>query len=118
MKFLKGLRGFSNRLAYALALSLLVFNLYVLPVGVVDCKAATLSLEAMNLPVSAVGLLLDCSERGLDSPLGECNHQGGQGPAELFVNQLRLAVPVYLFLAYLPALFTWVRRRRSARPTE
>lgn len=111
--------GFFARLGYAAALSVLVWNFSVLPLGL-DLDVWSPILGALNAPVGAVGLLLPCPERGLDSPFWRCHHQGGQTAPEFFFSHLRLAVPVYVLCFYLPNLLAstwrWSRRRRHQPP--
>lgn len=102
--------GFFHRLAYALALALGVFSLTVLPLGLPSSNWIPWALAAVNSPVSLVSLLVPCSERGLDFPLGDCHHEGGQTASEFFFSHLRLAVPVYLLIFYLPGFFVAARR--------
>lgn len=105
--------GFSHRLAYALALSLLVWNLYVLPVGM-GGNGGPVLLSLANAPVGAAALLVPCPARGIDAPFLQCHHQGGQSASEFFLSHLRVAVPVYMFLFYLPFLLrrakVWLSR--------
>ncbi len=87
-----------RRIAFCLAssglLAFAVFDLMVLPVGAPRWLDTV--INAFNLPVSAVSLLLPCGQRGLDLPLGDCQHQG----PEMLWKHLRLAVPVYFGVLY------------------
>ena len=100
---MRRLVGLLHRMVYSLALGLLVWNLYVLPLGL-NVRVVGPLLAVANAPVSAVGLLLPCDERGIDAPFGECHHEGGQGAAQFFSSHLRLAIPVYTLVSYLPLL--------------
>lgn len=95
------IQGFFLRLGYAVALSALVWNFFVLPLGV-DLDAWGPVLNALNAPVATASLLVPCPERGLDAPFSQCHQQGGQTPPRFFFNHLRLAVPVYVLMFYLP----------------
>lgn len=104
--------GFFHRVAYAVALSLLVWDFYVLPLGL-NLGIWSSVLSVLNAPVAAVGLLIPCPERGLDAPFLQCHHEGGQSGPQFFFSHLRLAVPVYVLLFYLPNLIRagWARKR-------
>ena len=100
----------AHRVAYAAALAFFVFDFAVLPIGVGGPVLGTL-LAVLNLPVAVVGLALPCDQRGLDFPVGHC-HWPNQ---TLFLHHLRLAIPVYVALFYLPNLVSLIRKRRKAR---
>jgi len=104
------IRGFFSRLGYAVALSVLVWNFSVLPLGL-NLDVWSPILGTLNAPVGAVSLLVPCPQRGLDSPFWRCHHQGGQTAPEFFFNHLRLAVPVYVLCFYLPNLLAAIWRR-------
>lgn len=100
--------GLAHRVAYAAALAFFVFDFSVLPTGVTGSVLGGF-LAALNFPVALVGLLLPCGERGLDFPIGHCDFPS----TALFLNHLRLAIPVYVVLLYLPGSLRALRRRRG-----
>lgn len=114
------LLGFFHRLTYATALSLSVFCLAVLPLGL-NLRLWSPVLSLLNAPVGVVSLLVPCPMRGLDMPFNQCHHEGGQSPGEFFFSHLRTAIPTYVLLFYLPnlgraVLGRWRRRRARSLP--
>lgn len=108
----KVLVGLCNRIAYAGALALGVFDLTILPLGMPESRLLSQFLMALNLPVSLVSLFLPYEWHGLDFPLGH----GAQTGARAFWNHMLIAIPVYVLLFYLVGfLWSGIQRMRHRR---
>ncbi len=108
--------GLSHRLGWAVAVALLVLNLWVLPLGL-NQELLRPILSLLNAPVSILSLVLPCPERPMDFPFGNCEHWGYQSAWDTFANHLRFAIPVYMLCFYVPEIIRAglkaLRTRRS-----
>ncbi len=124
----KLLLGLSHRIAYAALISALVWILALMPRQPVEPYSfeALLAL-AFDLPIAVATQPLPCKEFALDlwfsveggegCPQGFANQVSAR---ERFFNHMRVGIPVYMLLFYLPNVFLylirWGRRRRMALP--
>lgn len=113
--------GLTHRLAYATTVALAGFLLTVMPVGLrIDPSGFVVHL--LDLPVAAAGLLLAPEWRGIDLWF-QPQEWGYLHPIEGLLRHLRLAIPVYMLLFYLPNLIAGAHRRlrpqgvKKAEPT-
>ena len=108
--------GFFNRLAYATAIALGGLLLAVMPAGLRIDPTGVLT-KLLNLPVAAVGLILPDGWKSIDLWFGT-NALHYSHFSEVLVRHLRLAIPVYVLLFYIPTLgrAVWqrLRHRREA----
>lgn len=112
--------GFCNRVAYATVLGLAAWGLMMWPpftplAGRIYGYAAIL----LDLPIALANLLLPLDWRGLDLVFDRGLTIGTSTPGFLF-RHLRVAIPVYVLLFYLPSLLlgSWRRWRRRGRAVE
>lgn len=103
--------GFFDRLAYATAVALGGFLLAVMP-GPARVDPSGVVARLVDLPVALAGLILPAKWKGIDlwfSPEG----LGYFTFPEALIRHLRIAIPVYMFLFYLPSLAVvgWRRLR-------
>ena len=123
----KQLFGLSHRIAYAALISALVWILAQLPMQVNPYGLDARLLFALDWPIAVATQPLPCKEFAIDLWF---TGQGGepcptgigyQVPArDMFFNHMRVGIPVYVFLFYLPNILLgavrWWRRRRGAAP--
>lgn len=108
--------GLSHRVAYATAVALVGFLLAVMPAG---AKVPGLA-RLLDLPVAAAGLLLPVTWRGVDLWFRpwEFHPYSSDHFVVGMLQHLRIAIPVYVLLFYVPNLFSglrrWMRSRRGA----
>ena len=120
----KGLFGLVHRIAYAALISALVWILALLPRQPVKPYSfdAILAL-AFDWPIAVATQPLPCKEFALDlwftveggegCPQGFANNVPGR---EMFFNHMRVGIPVYVFLFYIPNLLLGVIRWWRRRP--
>ncbi len=108
------LEQFSHRLAYASLISTLtwIFALH-LPHGGYPWSASLKAVRLMNFPVAVATQLLPCDEFAID--LWFSGRAGEGCPAqislkEFFFNHMRLGIPVYVVIFYLPNIYFASRR--------
>lgn len=110
--------GFLLRLAAATALSLFVWWLAVTPFDRLPFPRSVVTIaviKVLNFPVALAGELL-YPIRGMqllfdryDTWCDFCP------PDEMFRLQMRIAIPTYVLLLYVPALIQWIARRDPRR---
>lgn len=106
--------GALHRLAYATAISAIVWLVSAQPLNVSLKGLTSWTIRILDLPIATASQLLPCDERGLDlwyrvAPgYSSCPHNPGP---EFFGNHMRIGVPAYLALFYLPNLLLAARRR-------
>src|SRR5688572_6982058 len=115
---MKHLIGLSHRVAYATATALVGLLLAVMPAGLKIDSTGVLT-KLLNLPVAAVGLLLPDGWKSIDLWFGT-NALHYSHFSEVLVRHLRLAIPVYVLLFYIPTLgrAVWQRLRHRRRAIE
>lgn len=123
----RDLLGFAHRLTYATLLALLTWLLSWLPVSTQLAGSAIVSavLKVVNFPVALASQAMPLTWRGLDLVFAE-RLPHTVATSEFLLRHLRVAIPVYVFLFYLPNLLRsgldGLRRRRTApsnsRPLE
>jgi hypothetical protein len=110
--------GFCHRCAYGVVLSLLVwvFTLHLpLPEGPTARAVTTVTMKALDLPVALATQLMPCDEFAID--IWFSVRGGGGCPQPLgnllgyFWNHMRVAVPTYVLIFYIPAGLAVVYRR-------
>ena len=117
--------GLANRIAYAALVSALLWILVGLPMSYPYGFNGQL-VFALDWPIAVATQILPCKEFALDVWF---TGKGGEGcpeayhppvPArEMFFNHMRVGIPVYAFLFYLPNIALglvrwWCRRREPA----
>ena len=120
------LTGLSHRFAYAALVSALVWVGFQLPIPEgtfppTEWGTRNSVVRWLDLPIAMTTQLLPCDEFAIDlwfTP--QCPFNGG-GPARLFANHMRLGIPTYMLIFYLPAIFRasrdwWLRQRQHRRP--
>lgn len=117
---LRWIAGASHRLAYAVAISSVVWVLAVQPLNLPADGLAFRMVQVLDLPIATASQLLPCDESGLDlwyrvgPGQSSCPHNPGR---EFFLNHMRIGVPAYVLLLYVPSIFRatrdWWRRRRA-----
>lgn len=119
----KQVLGLSHRIAYAALVSALLWILVGLPMSYPYGFNGLLVL-ALDWPIAVATQVMPCKEFALDLWFtvkgGEGCPQGfaNQVPArEMFFNHMRVGIPVYVFLFYVPnialGLARWWRRWRE-----
>jgi hypothetical protein len=104
--------GAFHRLAYATAISVIVFLVAVQPLELSLHGATFWTIRILDLPIATAGQLLPCNERGVDlwfraePGYSGCPHNPGP---EFFGNHMRIGIPAYLLLFYLPSLLLAAR---------
>jgi hypothetical protein len=106
------LLGLSHRLAYAIAVALTGFFLIVMPIGL----RIEFLVRLLDLPVAAAGLLLPLEWRGIDLWF-QPQEWGYVDPLQGLLRHLRVAIPAYVVLFYVPNVLSAVYRRlQGTRP--
>jgi len=121
MSMRRTLIGLAVRFLIATALSLLVWWLFITPFDRLPFPppAVHFIVRLLNFPVALAGELLD-PIRGIavlfDDDGSWCDFCT---VGEMFRRQMRIAIPTYLFLLYLPAVMRSIacRRRRGTSST-
>lgn len=111
---MKNLLGLSHRIAYATALALAGFLLAVLPAGLKIDPGGMLT-KLLDLPVAAVGLLLPLAWRGIDLWFHP-QELGYLAVSDVLIRHLRIAIPVYVLVFYLPTVARGGWRRLRPHP--
>jgi hypothetical protein len=111
---MKLLLGLCHRIAYATTFALAGLLLAVMPLGL-KLDPTGVTTHVLNLPVAAVGLILPDEWQGIDLWFSQ-QEWGYLHFSETLIRHLRLAIPVYVLLFYVPSLFRgavkWGRGRR------
>lgn len=115
----KALAGFAHRLAYAGVLAGATWFIVVFPLDLPDTGLLIRLTRLANFPVSLVGRLLPPELRGIDlfvEPFWLHN----MPVQDMLLRHLRVAVPVYVLVLYMPNLLIWFARKlregRESRP--
>ena len=118
-----------HRIAYAALISALVWILARLPMQLNPYGPGALLLLALDWPIAVATQPLPCKEFAIDLWF---TVEGGEGcpsgigyqvPAwEMFVNHMRVGIPVYVFLFYVPNILIgsvrwWRGRGRPESPS-
>ncbi len=116
--------GLSHRLAYAALVSALVWigAHLPLPAGTYPPSrwgVRNTLVRVLDLPIAAATQVLPCNEFAIDlwftGTGGEgCPHDA-KGVTAFFINHMRVGVPTYLLLFYLPAIARAGRNRWRRR---
>lgn len=113
------LLGFALRFAAAILISLLIWWLFVTPFDrlPISCAADLFIGRALDFPVALAGELL-YPIRGMELVFGDrfgtwCDFCQVE---QMFWLQMRLSVPVYLLLLYIPTMLRWIARRDVRLP--
>lgn len=104
--------GFTIRLMIATAISLTVWWLFTTPFDRLPLPRAAVTgiVRVLDFPVALAGELLPI--RGMEVVFDDhgtwCDFCS---IGEVFRRQMRIAIPTYLLLLYLPAVMRWIARR-------
>src|SRR5437868_8191000 len=104
--------GFIIRLIASTVISLSVWWLFVTPFDRLPLPPSAVSVivRILDFPVALAGEVLPI--RGMELIFNDHDTWCDFCPiGEMFRQQMRIAIPTYLFLLYLPTLFRWVARR-------
>jgi len=121
------LRGFSHRFAYAALISAFVwiFATQPFPGQVYPLGFGAQLIRWLDLPIATATQVLSCDDFAIDLWFtvegGEPCPVNSGGLARYFVNHMRVGIPAYLLVFYLPVIFRasrawWVRRRHHRPP--
>jgi hypothetical protein len=108
-------------MGYAVVLAGATWAMLVVPLGVEDSRVATAVVYVFVFPVAVAGAWLPSEARGIDLFFwpGAIH---GMPAADILLRHLRIAIPVYVLLFYLPNLFRglyrWIKARDGARQPE
>jgi hypothetical protein len=102
--------GFCHRVSYAALIAGATWLFAWLPSGVGGSPFFRLVCQILNLPVAFLSLYLPASFQGLDIVLGR-NLPHSLATGDFLWQHLRIAVPTYVFIFYLPNLITRLHRR-------
>ena len=107
-----------HRFAYAALVSALVWIFAQLPMQMNPPELGARILLVLDWPIAVATQVLPCREFAVDlwyagaapdgCPQGFANQVSTR---EWFFNHMRVGIPVYLFLFYVPDLLAWLRRR-------
>jgi len=119
------LLSFCHRVAYATLISALVWIFANLPMpeGVSHSEDWLLQIASwLDYPIAAASQIMPCDENALDMWFRVRCPELGYGTfslREYLFNHMRIGIPVYLLILYLPSIYHygrgWWRRRRRVR---
>lgn len=107
--------GLCHRIAYATLMSVLIWIGATIPIGPVKGSDPLLvAVTAADLPIALATQALPCTEFAIDLWFTvHCPPPQEESVPRLFVNHLRVGIPVYVLLFYLPAIVRAALRRRG-----
>lgn len=113
--------GFVHRTAYATLVSLLVWIGATIPIGPTNSThPGVLAVMVADLPIAVATQVLPCKEFAIDLWFSVHYPEGCPPPqiddvGELLLNHLRVGIPAYVFVLYIPNMLLgavrWWRRR-------
>lgn len=116
-KLLRAVIGFVHRVVYAALIGIVTWLMAIFPIGVVNSLLLMLILKVFDFPVAVAGLLLPWEYTGIDLFFGHGFGVGAPAPEEILLRHLRVAIPVYVLLFYVPNLIKGgiglIRRRQK-----
>ena len=125
MKFKKNdLFGFCHRVAYAALVSAIVWIFVFLPLPEGISYPGDMIIQVvrwLDLPIAAATQIMPCNEFAVDMWFRVRCPELGYGIVDLrgyFFNHMRIGIPTYVLLFYLPNLYRvgrgWWRQRRGS----
>lgn len=112
MRWWRVLPGLAHRIAYATVVSVAIWYLLLVPFSETSLPRPLHDglLKLLDLPIAAVNTILPWQWKGIDAWSSERQPEYGSIWKLLYVH-LRIAVPVYVALFYLPNAIAWIVRR-------
>lgn len=108
--------GFIHRAAYATLTAIVVWILYVFPFDPGSYRFRLAAVKVLDWPVAMVSRQMPPSLKAID-PFSDYPFAHNERAEYVLLLHLRLAVPVYILLFYLPSLIAAglarLRRRKS-----
>ena len=119
MRRWKRVVGFIHRVTYAVLLSVFVWYLTLVPFTMTPLRRSShLALvKVLDFPVAMVSSVLPWQAKGIDL-FSEERQPERANMWELLHAHVRVAVPVYVILFYVPNAITFLRRRLRTPPPD